>query len=153
MKTGKAAALGVTCLAAGMILFGLSASAKQAQTKPLKFHGYNTLRIDRWSPTFNWVILEEAGEMTHVGRYHCAGGGMVGRGGIVGSGTLTTASGDTLLWEAEGTTVRLTGLTGRFAGAEGYFEATRTPTNVEFSPDGRYQIVTYSQYGIGSITY
>lgn len=153
MKATKAAAIGATCLAAGMIFLGLSASAKQAQTKPLKFHGVNTIRIDRWSSTWNWVILEESGEMTHVGRYNCEGGGVVGPGGIVGSGTLTTASGDTLVWEAEGTTVRLAGLTGRFAGADGYFEATRTPTNVEVSPDGRYQIVTCSQHGIGNITY
>jgi hypothetical protein len=136
-----------------MILFGASVSAKQAQTKLLKFHGYNIIMIDRWSPTFKWVILEEAGEMTHVGRYHCEGAGVVGPSGIMGSGTLTTASGDTLLWKATGSTVELTGLTGRFTGAVGSFEATRTVTNMEFSPDGRYQTVTYSQYGVGTITY
>ena len=138
---------------AGMILFGVGAAAKQMQVKPLKFHGYNTIVIDRWSPTFNWVILEEAGEMTHVGRYHCEGGGTMSLGGAVGSGILTTASGDTLRWEAKGTMVRLTGLSGRFAGADGWFEATRTVTNDELSLDGRFRTITYSQEGVGTITY
>lgn len=154
MKTSKAATIGAACLAAGMILFGASVSAEQPQTKALKFHGYNIIRIDLWSPTYQWEIIEEGGEMTHVGQYECDGGGVVGPGGVImGSGTLTTASGDTLWWETSGSTVNLTGLTGRFTGAVGSFEATRTVTDVQFSPDGQYRIVTYSQYGTGTITY
>lgn len=153
MKTSKAAVIGSTCLVAGMILLGVGAVAKEMQTKPLKFHGSNTIMIDRWSPTFNWVILEEVGEMTHVGRYRCEGGGRMSPTGAMGSGILITASGDTLRWEAVGTVVRLTGLSGRFEGADGWFEATRTVTNDELSPDGRFRTITYSQEGVGTITY
>jgi hypothetical protein len=153
MKTTKTAAIVLAYLTACAILLGIDATAEQPQTKDLKFHGQNVVMVDLWSPVFNWVILEEMGEMTHVGRYVCEGGGRIGPGGIQGSGTLTTASGDVLLWAANGPTVTLTGLTGRFTGAVGSFEVTRTVTNIEFSPDGRYQIITYRQQGVGTITY
>jgi hypothetical protein len=153
MKATKTAAIVVAGLTACAILLGANATADQPRTKDLKFHGQNVVMVDLWSPAFNWIILEETGEMTHVGRYVCEGGGWFGPGGIQGSGTLTTASGDVLLWKADGPTVTLTGLSGRFTGAVGSFEAVRTVTNVEFSPDGRYQIITYSQEGVGTITY
>jgi hypothetical protein len=118
MKAGKTAAIGTVWLAACLVWPGASATAKQSHTRSLEFHGYSVIMIDPWSPTYDWVILEEGGQMTHVGRFECVGGGA----GAQGSGTLTAASGDSLHWEAAGTTVWLTGQTGRFAGAVASFE-------------------------------
>jgi hypothetical protein len=147
MKTSKTAAIGAACLAACIILFGTEATARQPQTKPLKFHGYSVMMFDMASPTLDWVILEEGGQMTHVGRFECVGSGS----GYTGAGTLTAASGDTLRWEAAGSTVWLTGETGRFTGAVGSFEVIRTETNREF--DGRYLTLTYSTCGNGTMSY
>jgi hypothetical protein len=156
MKINKAAALGMACLLLGTILFCTNATARQPQAKDLAFHGSSVIVVDLWSPTKAWYILEETGQMTHVGRYVCEGNGQFGPGGMEGSGILTTASGDTLTWKASGgppvSTIALSGLSGRFTGALGSFDVTRTETNREIL-DGRYLVLTYVQSGVGTITY
>jgi hypothetical protein len=156
MKITKTAALGMACLLAGTIFLCTNATARQPQTKDLAFHGSSVVVVDLWSPTKAWFILEETGQMTHVGRYVCEGSGQFGSSGMTGYGILTTASGDTLDWIANGSeltsTVTLTGISGRFTGAIGSFDVIRTLKNREIL-DGRYLVSTYVQSGVGSITY
>lgn len=152
----KATALGVAGFLAAIILFCTHVTARQPQTKDLAFHGTSVIKVDM--QTGAWSILEETGQMTHVGRYVCEGMGQLWPNWtMTGSGILTTASGDTLAWVVSGSPldsmVELKGLSGRFAGAVGSFKVTRTVTNIDYSPEGRYQFLTYVQSGVGTITY
>jgi hypothetical protein len=111
-------------------------------------------------PLVHWVIREETGQATHLGRIVSKGEGWfnVLTGDSSGSGHVTTASGDILAWTMkfndDGTaTTIFEGLTGRFTGAVGSATGVITVEGVTYEGDGRYEVRTQTFEAKGLLSY
>lgn len=136
----KVARLVPTASLAIALLFSLAGPVAAAEQVPFKGSLAGTVTVTPLAPPIASVLIEAAGNATHLGRFSLAIPHQVNQALRVGAGTyvFTAANGDTLMATFTGTATLLapgvlstaetgiiTGGTGRFAGATGTFAAER----------------------------